>query len=313
MDTIKAANWYVKHGWFVVPLHTPVFVDGVCVGCSCEGWKRENHDPDYVCRTPGKHPRMNAWEERSTSDLDQVARWWGMWPDANIGIAAGKSGLVVLDADLYKEHAGAIPNNQTVTSLTGGGGEHLVYLHPDDAPHLGNSKRGLPHYIDVRGWGGQFVAPPSLHPSGNRYQWEDGYGPHQIAPLPLPDEIKIPLIAAALESESVGVNLGQAEQITVQDLDVPNLVKAILLNDRSRIDESIITSLVKAGLNDNQILYIFLNHAPTDKYGEKNGQGNKYLQASIGKARSFLSNKGTPQHEQREKRRESRYNDPTTA
>ena len=100
------------------------------MGCSCEDWKRENIDPDYSCHTPGKHPWMNAWEDRATIDPAQIDKWWNAWPNANVGIAAGKSGLVVLDADLYKEHAGRIPNSETVTSLTGGGGEHLVFLHP---------------------------------------------------------------------------------------------------------------------------------------------------------------------------------------
>lgn len=256
---------------------------------------------------------MNAWEDRATIDTAQIDKWWGAWPNANVGIAAGKSGLIVLDADLYKEHAGHISNNETVTSLTGGGGEHLVYLHPVGTPQLGNSKRGLPSYIDVRGWGGQFLAPPSLHPSGNVYQWEEGYGPHQITPLPLPDDILAPLVAAAVEQGQFDVLLGDAERVSINDIDVPNLVKAVLMNDRSRIDESIITHLVKAGLTDGQILYVFTSHAPTDKFAEKNGNGIKYLQTSIGKARSFLSNKGTSQHEQREKQRGARYDDPTIA
>lgn len=298
----RAALWYAtKLQWYVIPLHTPIFEDGKCVGCSCEEWKRENIDPEYSCPSPGKHPRMNAWEDRATIDPAQIDKWWNAWPNANVGIAAGKSGLVVLDADLYKEHAGRIPNSETVTSLTGGGGEHLVFLHPVGTPQLGNSKRGLPSYIDVRGWGGQFLAPPSVHPSGNVYQWEEGYGPHQIDPLPLPDDILVPLVAAANELAQVDIHLSGAEAISINDLDVPNLVKAILLNDRSRIDESIITSLVKAGLTDNQILYVFINHAPTDKYNEKNGNGIKYLEKSIAKAKSFIANRPRPSITQQER------------
>lgn len=306
MNNLRSALWYARYGWFVIPLHTPRFTDGALSGCSCEEYRRSDKyrqwlsdkgrgylfDPDYTCHTPGKHPRMNGWEDVATVDPEQIAKWWSWWPDANVGIAAGKSGLIVLDYDQYKEGA-TLPRSvtETVTSLSGGGGEHLVYLHPTDTPPLGNSKSGLPEYIDIRGWGGQFVAPPSLHPSGRRYQWETGYGPHEIRPAPLPDEIKIPLVAAALMSESVNVELGDQEVVNVSNLEVPNLVKAVLLNDRSRIDESIITSLVKAGLTDGQILYVFNHHAPTSKYADKNGNGIKYLQKSISKARSFLSSR----------------------
>lgn len=306
MNMLKSALWYARHGWYVIPLHSPIFTDGILTGCTCEEYRRSDKyrqwleskgrgfafDPAYTCHTPGKHPHMSAWEDAATVDLEQINKWWHWWPTANIGIAAGKSGLIVLDYDQYKEGA-MLPKSvtETVTSLSGGGGEHLIYLHPTDTPPLGNSKSGLPAHIDIRGWGGQFVAPPSLHPSGRRYHWETGYGPHEMTPASLPDEIKTPLVAAATMAENVNVELGEQEMVNVSALEIPNIVKAILLNDRSRIDESIITSLVKAGLNDAQILYVFNHHAPTSKFAEKNGNGIKYLQSSISKARSFLASR----------------------
>ena len=294
----KAALWYARHGWYVVPLHEPLFENGRLVGCSCEEWKRANVDPDYVCRSAGKHPRMNDWENLSTVDLRQVEKWWSAWPNANIGIAAGKSGLIVLDSDLYKT-AAPLPNNQaeTVTNLSGGGGEHLVYAHPVDTEKLGNSKTGLPDYIDVRGWGGQFVAPPSLHPSGNRYEWEAGYGPHEISPAALPDDIKRVLVEASERSHVVAVELGELEPVDVNDVETTNLVKALLSGDRSRIDECVITSLVRAGLTDGQIAYLFTQNAPTDKFSEKNGHGRQYLSMSIGKARAWLAQQEAKQQQ----------------
>lgn len=297
---LKAALWYAKREWYVVPLHTPLFTDGRCTGCSCEEWRRANipDNENYVCKTPGKHPRMREWEAKATIDPEQIRRWWKAWPDANIGIAPGRSGLIALDADKYKAvEALPLAYAKTITSLTGGGGEHLIYQHPGDTIPLGNSKGDLPAHIDVRGWGGQFVAPPSLHPSGRRYEWEDGYAPHQIAPLPLPDTLKRVLVETAERLQQTAVMLGEMETVSLSDLEVPNLVMALLLNDRSRIDECVITSLVKAGLTDNQILWVFAHHAPTEKFSEKNGNGMQYLAASISHARAWVSSRQTPQRD----------------
>lgn len=193
-DMRKAAEGYAAYGWHVIPLHEPLFDDaGGCIGCTCEAWRRQNVNPDYVCRTPGKHPRIRDWEGKATTDPAQIDRWWHAWPTANIGIAAGPSGLVCVDKDTYHapENDGylTIANTETVTSLTGGGGEHLIYLHPD-GPRISNADSRLPEWVNIRAWGGLFVAPPSLHASGDRYEWEPGYGPHEVNPSELPPALR---------------------------------------------------------------------------------------------------------------------------
>lgn len=195
VNMLKAAHWYAAHGWHVIPLHEPLFdADGNCAGCTCEEWRRQNGTPDYVCPTPGKHPRIRDWEGRATTDKTQIGKWWGAWPSANIGIAAGPSGLVVVDKDTYHapENEGylTIANTETVTSLTGGGGEHLIYRHPADGPQIRNDDKALPAWVNIRAHGGLFVAPPSLHMSGNRYEWEVGYGPHEMEPAELPPSLR---------------------------------------------------------------------------------------------------------------------------
>lgn len=197
---LNAALKYAEIGWYVIPLHEPLFdaVDshGKTARCTCEEWRRytgSRHtppDPNYECKHPGKHPRPGNWENRATLDEGQLRRWWRAWPSANIGIAAGPSGLVAIDIDTYKEAAGplAAADAETVTNLTGGGGQHLIYAHPEDGPKINNSDSSLPEWVNIRAHGGQFVAPPSLHPSGNRYEWEADYSPlqHAVAPLPIP-------------------------------------------------------------------------------------------------------------------------------
>ena len=195
VNMLSVALWYAKYGWPVIPIHEPLFdADGRCVGCTCEEWRRRNGKPSFVCDTPGKHPHIKDWENRATVDPMQIDKWWHAWPSANIGIAAGRAGLVVVDKDTYQSAAEGeeltIADTETVTSLTGGGGEHLIYRHPQDGPRISNADKSLPEWVNIRAHGGLFVAPPSLHKSGNRYEWEPGYGPHEIEPAELPPALR---------------------------------------------------------------------------------------------------------------------------
>src|SRR3990167_5821338 len=200
---LRSALYYAeKLGWYVLPLHTPD-ENGAC---SC----REGAD----CRNPGKHPR---WAEGTmehgvldaTTDLAIIRGWWKRWPGANVGIAAGKSGLIVIDQDGAPLDLPA-SDRETVTNLTALG-SHLIYAKPSDWA-IGNQVGGLPGDIDVRGDGGLFVAPPSRHASGKMYQWEDGYGPHQMKPIPLP-QFLLDLLRPAPSTNSTPVHATPAASI----------------------------------------------------------------------------------------------------
>lgn len=214
---LAAALDYAARGWAVLPLHTPLFdAAGKCTGCSCEAYARSDanrkrleakgrggeYSPNYICSQPGKHPNgylAPHWVDDATTDPKTIRSWWKRAPLSNVGIACGASGLLALDADFYKENfSGDLSalDQETVTSLTGGGGTHLIYAMPEGATY-GNGTGDLEAGIDIRGHGGQIVAPPSLHPSGNRYQWEAGYGPGEIEPAPLPAALRARLDATA--------------------------------------------------------------------------------------------------------------------
>lgn len=142
---------------------------------------------------PGDKLPMGKWKDEATSDGDVVRRWWSSEPNANIGIACGRrSGIVVLDIDsdkggdeslltLVAEH-GKLPHSSE--SLTGGGGRHILFTHPGITIPNSASKLGMG--LDIRGDGGYIVAPPSLHPSGKRYEWEVSSKPSktQLADMP---------------------------------------------------------------------------------------------------------------------------------
>jgi hypothetical protein len=123
---------------------------------------------------------------------EEVEGWFRRWPDANLGIVTGAiSGLVVLDVDprhggedslsqLEEQHE-VLP--ETVEAMTGGGGRHLYFAHPGGSVP---NKVALAPGIDLRGDGGMVVAPPSRHPSGQRYIWEVSHDPDDVAPAPVP-------------------------------------------------------------------------------------------------------------------------------
>jgi hypothetical protein len=141
----------------------------------------------------GKRPIV-AWREfqQRIAGEDEIARWFGHWPDANVAIVTGRiSGIVVVDvdtrhggpdsvADAERRH-GRLP--ATVESATGGGGRHLYYAHPGTP--MANRVAMLPG-VDLRGDGGCVVAPPSVHPSGRRYAWVAQRAPGEVALAPLP-------------------------------------------------------------------------------------------------------------------------------
>jgi putative DNA primase/helicase len=165
---LEAALSYAKRGWPVLPLHTPQ--NGKC---SC----RKND-----CTKIGKHPRYdkglipNGLKDAST-DPEIIKKWWGIWPDANIGIRTGQvSGLFVLDVDAknsgletirqLEQRFGALPATSKVR--TGGGGLHYFFQYPGNEVR---SVAGLWPGIDIRANGGYVVAPPSLHKSGKEYEF----------------------------------------------------------------------------------------------------------------------------------------------
>lgn len=177
---LEAALAYAARAWPVFPCHTPTET-----GCSCH----------QACGMRcGKHPRTPHGLKDATTDTATIHRWWRQWPMANIGLVAGSvSGFVVLDVDPYAGGDASLqalcttyhPLPETVQQLTGGGGVHYLFAHPD-VP-IKNDVGTLGHGLDVRGDGGYIIAPPSLHRSGRRYTWELAHHPEDTPLAPMPD------------------------------------------------------------------------------------------------------------------------------
>lgn len=150
--TRDAALSYRQRGWSVIPISP-------------------------VSKKPPKDFKWTEFQDR-LAEPREIEAWWRKWPNAGVGIVTGKiSDLVVLDVD--PKH-GADPNHiyQTyptpIVSLTGRGGGHFFYQYPaheEYVPNVVGKQDGKPTGYDIRADGGYVVAPPSLHPSGKRYEW----------------------------------------------------------------------------------------------------------------------------------------------
>jgi len=158
-EFLDAALYYQQLGWNVIPL-----------------------------RPRDKKPLLPSWRKFQTKKVTEnlIRGWWAKTPDANIGILTGAvSGIVVLDVDgeegrkSLQQVAGGLP--PTACSNTGKG-NHYIFRHPGG--DLRNFAGKLPG-LDFRGDGGYIVAPPSIHPSGRRYEW--AIPPADAPPVDLPE------------------------------------------------------------------------------------------------------------------------------
>ena len=130
----------------------------------------------FPCTPRGKTPAVAGGCNSATTDEDTIRRWWREISDANVGVATGGvSNVFILDIDgvdaeseLHKLEAkhGALP--ATVEAITPRG-RHIWFKMPpmDIRCSAGKIAPG----IDVRANGGYVLVPPSIHPSGRRYEW----------------------------------------------------------------------------------------------------------------------------------------------
>jgi hypothetical protein len=130
----------------------------------------------FPCRPLDKRPATTNGLNDATTDLDIIRQWWRQEHQFNIAIATGAvSGIFVIDVDgldaeielrnLEVKYGGLPSTVEVITAR----GRH-VYFRSPELP-VRNSASKIAPGIDVRGDGGYVLAPPSIHPSGRRYEW----------------------------------------------------------------------------------------------------------------------------------------------
>jgi hypothetical protein len=202
--TMEEAAVLLAEDFLLVPNYAPT-PDG---GCTCHKGKN--------CTSAGKHPIFDGWgdpksENCATNDVRKIRAWWRKYPNANIGIATGAlGGVVVLDADFPKggdvgltallERLGLEEMPPTMATNTGAG-VHFYYKYGAD--DIRNSASKIAKGVDVRGAGGQVVSAPSLHRSGRRY-----LPANNLKPAPLPKRLREEMLnASKKEAKPINPNL----------------------------------------------------------------------------------------------------------
>lgn len=148
-----------------------------------------------------KTPYISNGFQRATTDEMQIETWWKRWPSANIGIATGQmsSGVCVIDLDIdeekgknglkamrdWEQRYGSVLKPSCM-AITGRGGMHYFFRASEEVKCRINLLPG----VDIRGDGGYIMAPPSLHPNGNRYRWRDNLSIDEVPIIEMDDNIK---------------------------------------------------------------------------------------------------------------------------
>ena len=147
MTVNELAAEYVDSGWSVLPV-----------------------------RPEEKRPYMTNWLQytKTRAPKATVDNWFTNLTGAGVGVVTGRiSNMVVLDIehdcpypieDLLKRY----PTQMIARS--GGGGYHLFYQYPTNQSRVSNRVR-IFEGADLRADGGFIVLPPTMHPSGSRYEW----------------------------------------------------------------------------------------------------------------------------------------------
>jgi Bifunctional DNA primase/polymerase, N-terminal len=171
--------------------------------------------------------------------LDALPTWvpWLHHPYNSIAVCAGPSKLVIIDLDVHKE---TCPNpcplltgrewlveaiaahgkgfTATVRQVTPTGGGHLFYACPEGlelGPMAGLWWRGKRYHVDVRAGNSYVVVAPSLHPNGERYEWDEGADPWGQEMLTLPHGMRRWLTdlqpKPALAPASIRIHISQGD------------------------------------------------------------------------------------------------------
>lgn len=246
-----ALEYTRKHGWAIIPTKN---VDGK------------------------KVPAIASWKQYQSvkPTVDEIHTWWIENLEYNPALVTGMiSGVAVIDFDLTKdtkrfteealELMGKLP--ETLIAQSGSGGRHYFFKTSKVIP----SKIGILPGVDIKGEGGYLVLPPSVHSSGNKYQFinkhEMAEFPYELLEKPVDREdlnienSKSPIVVKIKEGERNKTLTSIAGTIYSMIPDKPDLAKrlVIAMNDKicdpalslKELENTILSSMEKYHPNPN--------------------------------------------------------------
>ena len=126
----------------------------------------------------GKKPALGRTGKEhgvAVSDADQIDRWWTHNPKYNIGIVSTANKLAVIDIDgaagieWIRDNRLPMPATWTATTARG---FHYYYRWPMGGARIKTCQ--IAPKLEIRAAGAYVIAPPSIHPDGDIYQWSWG-------------------------------------------------------------------------------------------------------------------------------------------
>lgn len=293
VSMVGAALTYAECGFRVHPLYNPIFTDGT-VRCSCP------RSAECLPRAIGKHPRLDDWPGKATTDPAQIRRWWERWPQASIGIVPGAaSGIAIVDVDPRNGGTESLeelqrlyrPFPETPMVLSGGRGQHYYFALDADVPCI-EIAPGIDFLADGHHYA---IAPPSLHASGRRYAWELSQDLDDTALAPLPDWLIALVHDKAQEYTRAAAELpDELPSVDVDTLRLSARMKRVIIegNDRehpypsrSEAGFAVIIAMIQAGYDDATIAAVLLDtrYRISERYLEKkNPRSPNYWALTLG-------------------------------
>lgn len=131
----------------------------------------------------GKAPLKKAWASWAQTSNQDLSDWQRDYGKFNLGLVTGSnSGILAIDIDgqqayddFYNEYSEY--TNKTCMYKTSEYGWRILFKIPNDKELKSKSQRyeGEHQEISFLANGKQTIIPPSVHPSGYRYEWIEGH------------------------------------------------------------------------------------------------------------------------------------------
>jgi len=164
-------------------------ISAAAIDYAARGWiVHRIHSPTAKVNSPGKQPVDTAWQKVMTPPAEaELKQWFGNGnPNGhNIGLLCGEaSGVTVIDLDrvIYADIFNGVKTRRS--SRTSGRG-HVFFKYNPRLPASKHHNIG----IEVLSTGNNVILPPSVHESGDVYQWDDPDVP--VAEMPEEIEVKL--------------------------------------------------------------------------------------------------------------------------